>query len=484
MLELQLSLKDAQEPLVCDADAVRLGNGSIIKFHSNLLFLETSGRGSIWVGECPDPYGEANHQHLNLYREFEGGDGIKIFLVESNGEIVIDIARSCEGGSPIYLSHFEDNLCVSWRFEQVLKLSSNMNLDLDSCRSFIENGVTQSRNQIFEKLYMLWPGESVCFSKRGLQFKDAKVVIARELTLAPRARATDEFVATVADVMQPLLDRAQNPLLEYSGGLDSSSVALAVATGRRNVASYAVAIEGPAGEQQIDRRSEFIEMFKLNDYIGRFRPGPFESFILSSCSDTPLDEMYRLPCSAVIDAHPAGSFDVAFCGIGGDELGKDDNFFRLAGELPGTASSTAIVAAASRCNFFMRRGIWVKCPLISPRVVNLTRSLPKKIREKRTFMKLALARAGLSDQYIFPHYMEHMGNVFINDFLDFDFEKWFQHSYLRELGVFEIDALLLEVRFSTLRPLDTYLIFKTFNAMKLESILRRHHKSNIAQIVQ
>lgn len=330
---------------------------------------------------------------------------------------------------------------------------------------------------VIHGVFMLWPGEFLVVDHNGLEFTEADVPeIVLPGTLTVSAKATDEFLYLIADSIRHNLVKANAPLLELSGGFDSACVAVAACSLRNGMNSYAVIQQGAMGVQQRNRRRELIDLLKVNDFEApSFEPPPFASLKVEECTLTPFDDMYRLPCVYAVDAHPAKGIDLLVTGIGGDELTMEDTFLsRQDWEVSGSVCGSAIVSAVGRADMFMRRGIWPVHPLVNQVVVDFCRALPQGMRAGRALNILALARAGLSDGFLYPRYFEHYGHVIQHEAALFDFDGALVESVLADYRLAELSTLLARAREATLHGFSYKLITELYHLLKLEAVLRRY----------
>jgi asparagine synthase (glutamine-hydrolysing) len=160
-------------------------------------------------------------------------------------------------------------------------------------------------------------------------------------------------------------------------------------------------------------------------------------------------------------------------GIGGDELACEDTFYRHEWEVKGYSSLSSITAAAGRCDMFMRMGIWVAQPFVHPIVVNFCRALPAKMREHRLIHFLTLARAGLSDGFLFPRFQEHYGNLIQYEAARFDFERALEGSVLADYGI-DYGDLLTRAYDAGYGGFSYALINELWRYLKLDAVLKRY----------
>jgi asparagine synthase (glutamine-hydrolysing) len=479
MITLQIHLEDANERCLRVGKRISFGKSHVDAFASDQITMEVrdeDDRKEIWIGEDLDPFPSNSHSRMDGYRTFLGYEGIKVLLHQPSGRSTVEVVRTAAGSCPVYVTADRDRLVASWKFEDVAQAISRPRPHLEACRIYLEHGPCQVRDQIIEGMFMLWPGESATFSHDNLSFRQAETPdIVLPATLRESARATDEFLRLIAEAMRPNLQKSARPLVELSGGLDSSCVAIAACSVKDGVNSYGVVHEGAVGAQQRKRRRELVELLGVDDFeLPSFEHPPFAALEVEECTFTPLDDMYRLPCVYAVDEHHVKDIDLLITGIGGDELTKEDTFLRHEWEVSGSICTSAIVAAAGRADMFLRRGIWPINPLVSHSVVDFCRALPKKMRAGRLLNILTLARSGLSDGFLFPRYYEHYGNVIQREAALFDFDNALSQSVVADHGITELSSLLERAREASLRGFSYELITKLYLLLKLETVLRRY----------
>jgi len=481
MLTLRVNLDDVGEPWALSGRIASVGGSRIEAFCSPHLDISVATYASdrvVWIGEDSDP---CDHSCLptpsiERYSSFIEFEGIAVFLSAGEGSPRLSLVRTAAGCCPIYVSAYDGVITASWRFEDAALARPTRRADIDACRILLDHGPSQSRDTIIAGVHMLWPGEIATFGQDGLAFRpmdEPNVVMPS--SLSDHARATDEFMRRMEHVLRPRIKRSASTILELSGGLDSSCVAIAAAGVGGGLNSYALVHDGAMGLQQRARREELISLLGLNDVTHPSgEPGPLASLQSADLSLTPHDDIYRMACVAGVLAHPNADIDLLITGIGGDELSGDDTFFRYDWEVRGLSARSSITAAASRCDMFMRMGIWVVHPMVHPLVVDFCRALPHVIRADRRLHHLTLARAGLSDGFIFPRFQEHYGNLIQFEAARFDFEKALDGTILADLGVRDYSALLIKAYEAGYGGFSYSLIHELFDYLKLDAVLKRY----------
>ncbi|WP_242124742.1 asparagine synthase-related protein [Sphingobium sp. Sx8-8] len=478
MLTAAIFVKDLGFPITVEDRLVSFGESSIVGFptdHLNFSIDDHGGAGwRICVSEeaiVPPLFSDTS----DSFRQAVVGQGITIKWDPHRLGNAIEIERTACAGCAIYVAFSGGRLIMSWNFEEVARSLPQILPNKESCRIFIMEGEGQIREQVISGVFSLWPGELVRLEQGELRFREAiHLPVVQPASLADGAMVTEEFVRLLGEVMNLHLKRACNPILELSGGLDSSVVAIAASTTRHRMHSYAVVHAPPLGVQQANRRNEIISLLGLDDHTGSsYDVGPFSSLLTAKeCTVTPCDDMYRLPCVRAFDRHPGGPFDVIFTGVGGDELVKDNSFLRMDWEVPGNIASSAIVTVAGRSDMFLRRGCWPVSPMANQRVVDFCRALPIKLKEKRQIHRFTLVRAGLSDGFIYPRYYEHYGHSFEQDLVRTDFDDAFGESVLGDYGVFDVNRLLVDAREAMVKGFPSDLRMQLYGALKLEVVMK------------
>lgn len=481
MLTLQVHLADIDADLEHTGKSARFGQSFVDAFVSSQL--EMSARQiqkskEIWIGEDSDPFpsGDSAPSSIDKYRDHSNQEGIKIRFLQGGVCASLIIARTAAGSTPLYVTCDGRTFYASWQFEYVVQRISRPRPNREACRIYLEHGDCQVRDQVIQDVFMLWPGESLTFSDQGLTFEEIGTPdIVLPNTLVESARVTDEFLHLIAESMRVNLMKAVEPIVEVSGGYDSSCVAIAACSAADHMNSYGLIHEGAMGVQQRKRRRELVELLNLNDFeFPSYDHTPLASLEVPECTLTLLDDNHRLPCAYAVDAHPRRGLDLIITGVGGDELTKENTFHRREWEVAGSVCASAIVTAAARADMFMRRGIWPINPLISQSVVNFCRALPAKIRSGRLLNILTLARSGLSDGFLFPRYSEHYGNAMQREASLYDFDDALSESIVADYGITNFSPLLQRARDASHGGFSYKLIFELYTLLKLEKILRRY----------
>jgi asparagine synthase (glutamine-hydrolysing) len=418
-------------------------------------------------------------------------DGVAIVVTDVQGQIQLHIIRTLHASVPIYIAYDTHQIMLSWDFLQCAA-QKEARIDVDMCRRFIVDGPTLSNSTILHGVSLLAGGQVASWSSGKMYFEHPpNITRFLESEFCEGADAAPFFLELIASVIQPRLDRAKEAVLELSGGQDSSCVAAAIGQlNRRSLSTYGLIHDGVSGLQQAQRRAELVRRFKFSDIaVPSAQSAPFSLFLQNiNIRHVPSDEIYRRGIEICLDNMPLAP-DLVVTGIGGDELtlidsspestGTSNAYESLFGELPkaapeipSVASTSAVESAFCRADMFLSRGIWPLNPLISPAVVHLCQSLPKSIKRGRMLNKIALAKVGLSDYFLFPRYRENFAEVYSNDLRRFDLLSYLQDSFLHRYGIIDITELTGQhAIFINTDKCDIPLMWFA-NAVRLEQILR------------
>ncbi|HYI40400.1 MAG TPA: hypothetical protein VE053_08790 [Allosphingosinicella sp.] len=485
MIDAILYLGDRPELPIGEGGRVAFGKSVIDAFPSRLISMVASASDSgfeVWIGEGGAPAAsragppDSAVERVRGHRQGVKGDAVLVVVSGDEAQPSITIARSSAGACPIYVAANGDCLVVSWRYEAAVAVLPFAKPDVAVCRLYLSKPSGQRRKQVIEGTFILWPGEALEFSRTGLVFKEIETLpVVRAATLTTDARVAEAFLETIAESCRPVLMSAEHPLLEISGGYDSACVGLAAAGLRSDMLSYGVVHDGAVGAQQRARRAELVSLLGTRDVEYPAAAGSMFDFPLETEQHlTCMDDIYRSFSSRTLASFPYELPDLVITGIGGDELTREETFRRDPGELRGNYSSSAIAGAMTRYDVFLRRGIWVSNPLIAQDVIDFCRALPPEIRKDRLLNVLTLARAGLSDGFLFPTYAEHFGNVLLRYAVTTNFSEMFSESIVGDYGIVDVATMLQTARYAyregfTFKHASEFLFLR-----KLEMVLRNY----------
>jgi hypothetical protein len=475
---------DAMKPpndAVINASNVELGDDWIRKVDIQHVKLEAQQRGGklfVWIGEVPDPLGIGSGD-FDSYSRFQGGEGVKLVIDWEKRPSHVDIVRTADGSTPLHIASEGGRIRASWDFEEIAFSQSSCEPDIEACKFYLEYGPTLSRQQVLRGIINLWPGERYSSDGQASTVREQRWrQVAAPSFLASGSRATDEFLRLIGEVVTLNMNRSKGVLLELSGGLDSSCTAVAAGLLGIPLSSYGLIHNGAIGAQQRVRRRELLEVISAEDHEHPSDSvGPIAALQYPECLFTPMDDNHRFTSAQAIDSHPRReSLDLVITGIGGDELSMERTHARHDFEVPGTIAASAVLASVGRGDIFLRRGIWPSNPLATNRVVDFCRRLPSSLRAERQLHILTLARAGLSDGFLFPRYGENFAAVIIKEAAVTDFDAEVGESILADYGI-NIFNVLAEARVQAGQDFTSGLAIKLWYLVKLERILKKYVRS-------
>ena len=461
-----------------ESSELTLANGWIRKLnnpHLSMAHRFQEKRLEVWIGEIDDPHADSVEAPAD-YSVLEVFEGVKISVDWNRIPARIELVRTADGSTPLHLSCEGGVFRATWDFEEIAFALKRPEPDIDACRRYLENGPTLTRSQVLKGIYNLWPGEAAWCDGVSIEFQEQRRrEVAVSSFLANDVVATDEFLRLIGESVAHAVTRSGGVLLEVSGGLDSSLTAVAAAALREDLNSYGLVHEGAVGTQQRNRRQELIRLLSLRDHECPSNAiSPIAALRYEECLYTPMDDNHRLACALGIDGHPDRSrLDMVITGIGGDELSKERTYIRQDFEVAGRISSSAALASVGRGDIFLRRGIWPRNPLATHSVVDFCRRLPQPMRMGRMLHTLTLARAGLSDGFLFPRYGENFSQVLIREAALTDFDAEVGESILADYGVNVFDTLH-DARIEAGQDFTTGQAVKLWYLIKLERILKKY----------
>lgn len=252
MLEANIRIGENKSELIRFENSLKFGKSTVKPFESRHI-LSTSWCNKnqifIWIGEgIPDALSKCvdKIKFVTSHTFFEG-----IFIECTycdNSLSGVKIARSSAGGSPIYMSTVSHGINISWKFDNIVRTISDLSINADVCSAYIVDGPTQLREQIFTGIFMLWPGESCAYHENGFEFFDCpRMPVYMSSALSVNASASANFIDLIENELSLCLSRSNEALVEVSGGLDSSCVAIAASRLKAGLLLFRGNSYGPHG---------------------------------------------------------------------------------------------------------------------------------------------------------------------------------------------------------------------------------------------
>ncbi|HEX7815062.1 asparagine synthase C-terminal domain-containing protein [Dyella sp.] len=381
------------------------------------------------------------------------------------------------GTVPIYIKSFGDTIKLSWEPKDLLHGSSLIDAEMMSRRLALQS--SYSARQLCAGITMLTE-RSVLYAEPGrITHRYPTAVDETEPSPLPEAldplKAFGERLARTV-TLRPA-DQAQI-CTELSGGMDSASVACALAQSHGSVPSLGILLDGPARQGQEQRRDRMIDRLRLRDHtVEMARYMPKISLEPDAESIPRFYWDYYLGASLPLwrQAHQQGA-DVLFTGIGGDELfpfysneaqpshiaawHRDTRRYIESLLTPGAwnaangmhsfdapaspVPATALLAHASRTPDMLREGLWPINPLSDPGIVALCHRLPHGDRQGRAIMRRYLD-SRLGEGMFCGHYLKESFSSVLPDAIASNahaIAKQLDNCALADLGLVRREAAL------------------------------------------
>lgn len=336
------------------------------------------------------------------------------------------------GAAPVYCRVGDDRVAASWDVADLIGETSAIDMEIASRRLALRS--VYSARQLCVGAMLLTERASLYVEPGKANYRYPSPSEAPQAAPLPADRdALAEFERRLHRVASARLIGSTKISAELSGGMDSATVAAALAALHGPIASVGILLDGDARDAQIARRKNIVDKLGLDDAtveIAEFppsldlrpRPGQIAGFYW---------EYYLEACAASWTSARSRGCDALFTGIGGDELfpayvdeippsssergdGAETYAQRLltpravsaarslsgfdapAGPVP----ATSLLAQACRAPYALRHGLWPVNPLSDPGLVAFCHRLPREYRQERELMRRHL-QAHLGDG-VFP----------------------------------------------------------------------------------
>jgi len=339
------------------------------------------------------------------------------------------------GSVPVYCHAIDDHITISWDFTDFTAIPLAIDPEVASHRLAL-NAAYSARQ--------LCVGVNLLTERASFQVEPGKASYrypapAADTTPSPLPAGRDALTA-FSELLQHVVSMrpitAERISIELSGGMDSATVASAMATRHEQMMSLGILLDGDVRLPQIQRRQLIAQRLNLIDQtvdIAAFPP----SLDLRPRPDQAKNlywEYYLEAGAALWDSALAQGRDVLFTGIGGDELfpayideiqGHSDNESGGVGDArhyaeqlltpralsaAHTSSSfdapaspvpvTSLLSQACRGSDQLRHGQWPVNPLSDPSLAAFCHRLPRDNRLGRAVMRQYLQMRLGSD--VFP----------------------------------------------------------------------------------
>ncbi|WP_420234203.1 asparagine synthase-related protein [Pseudomonas sp. ABY48] len=275
----------------------------------------------------------------DIYEKFGclDAEGVLVELVNGNGGSALRVISTREGSIPLYFSCDSAVINMSWDFKEIALFKKSLILDFEYLvKSTFEP--TYTNRTAFQGVSMITAGSAVTLSDTGCKYNYPTVASETDQyrhTNLNDAKEHINYLLTKKIFNQ--LSGSSKLAIELSGGLDSSTVAIAARQCfcKAEICTYGIIVSDPLlADSQINRRNNVIEFISSQDYridITEHLP----SYTSSA------NERYYLNAEAYADAFEhiwsqaaMAGHNTLLNGCGGDELfpqfaGEDFSLDRL-----------------------------------------------------------------------------------------------------------------------------------------------------------
>ncbi len=444
MLKADIAWSDLSHNPEWRQESIVLGNGQIIPYrHAALetLLVRTKGRWFAVVRERRAGVDSDDAVTVETVTAERFDELHRSCLLWPLDYVMVEVAqRGCRiklragvlGSAPVYCQATQEKVLISWDFADFLAGKLPVDFETASCSLALEQ--VYSARQICVGVHLLTERATFYLEPGGAQYR---YPAAFEVPVPLPSQEGGDVVASFgqllqrAIVMRPMT--ADRIAVELSGGMDSATVACALAATYGSVKSQGILVGDDCRLPQVERRQQIVARLGLSDETVDIdalppsldlRPGVRKEYVNT--------EYYLEAFEALWGAAHAQGRDLMFTGLGGDELfmglgdfGSDhvahdlklSESQRYARQLLTPRALNAacslkafdapagpvpsVMAGVSKAHHVMRHGMWPINPLSDPNLTIFCYQLPQEHRRKRDTMRRYL-RACLGEE-VFPH---------------------------------------------------------------------------------
>lgn len=391
-------------------------------------------------GRAPHSPGSPQPVNTKAYNEAiaEARDWARahhLIEITPNG-ITVTTGTHCP--APVYLTVNHTTLHGHWDVTRLRDVMSHQHLDpIEITRLLALTGHYSTRTA--------WQGISLLTERSSAWFHDGELRVRMPESarhdepreLAPNARVLDGYERLLDAVLADHYYVPERTAIELSGGMDSSNVAMSLATRHGPIlVSGALIQEGAAGEQQKRRREAMIR------YAG------FRDTVLRAAGYLPMDPQHapRVPLGPHEEIYIAGHSTLlakwksdgvlwAAAGVGGDEMLSlpsepqpplapaavprwltPSTFEALRDQESGIPpappiSDSTLRALACGAPMYLRAGLWPLYPLAHPAMWRFGQWLPFSWRRNKHLARFRLQHLGFDREVTHPPLRENFHDV-------------------------------------------------------------------------
>lgn len=447
MLKADIALADLTHQAQWREESIVLGNSRITPHaHPSLeaLLVRTQGQWFVVARERATASGAAAttrdvdiDEFHALYRQCLLWPLDYVMIEAAQAGCRVKVRAGVFGSVPVYCRATQDKVRLSW---DVTDLATEpLAIDAEIASHRLAMNTIYSARQLCVGIQMLTERASLEVEPGRANYR---YPAASEATAPTPLPTGSDALAMFSDFLQRAVSArpvaADRVSLELSGGMDSGSVACALARQLGPVASKGILLDGDVRLPQIQRRERITHRLGLLDHTVEMADFPPDLDIARPSQTKNLTREYYLEaCAALWRKARAQGHDMLFTGIGGDELfpsyldevhksvagqpDREHDVKRYAEQLltPHALSaarslrsfdapaspvpSTTLLAIACRAPDLTRHGLWPVNPLSDPGLVAFCHRLPREYRQGRELIR----------QYL----QHHLGNdVFARDY--------------------------------------------------------------------
>lgn len=350
----------------------------------------------------------------------------------------ITVSTGAHAPAPVYLTANHGILHGHWDVTRLRSAMPNQHLDpIEIARLLALTGHYSTRTA--------WQGISLLTERSSASFHDGELRVrmpepARHdepRELAPDARVLDGYERLLDAVLADHHYLPERTAVELSGGMDSSNVAMSLATRHGPVIfSGALIQQGAAGEQQKRRREAMIRYAGFRDTVLRAADYlPLDPRHAPRVQLGPHEEIYIAGHSRLLAKWKADGVLWAAAGVGGDEMLSlppepkppltpsevpcwltPNTFEALRDQESGIPpappiSDSTLRALVCGAPMYLRAGVWPLYPLADPVMWRFGQWLPFSWRRKKHLARVRLQRLGFDAEVTHPPLRENFHDV-------------------------------------------------------------------------
>lgn len=435
MLKADIALADLSFEPVWHGDRLALGRSHIAPYTHPMvetLMVRAPGRWFIVVRErMAASAGNAN-EHVSV---IDAGDETTYRSLHQEcllwplDYVLIEVAqaghrlRICAGmlgTAPVYCRATDERLTVSWDSADFADGPAMLDMEVASHQLALHT--TYAARQLYTGVVLLTERASLHVEPGRVRFRYPESIQEG----SPASDDGEDMLPRFSEALQravslrPWFDGSVS--LELSGGMDSATVAVALASLHNDIDSKGILLDGEVRAPQVRRRQLMAERLRLTDHtvdITAFPPSldlkpPREPY--GFCR-----EFYLEACSALWASARDKGRHTLFTGVGGDELfpayldeisagaakgplwARDARSYAEDLLTPSALAAarsrplfdapaspvpvTSLLANSCRAPDLLKHGQWPVHPLSDPRLAHLCHRLPRSSREGREVMR-------------------------------------------------------------------------------------------------